>query len=193
MGKQFLCSLDGERILLNEYVFSFAQIQTLLQQLNSCVTPENRTALNLEPSKVHYVISKSLIFCGAYALGLFISIIFDLMQSIPITPLNRVGEYFGYFLLGEVVTELLFSFFNIEKYAVLLSNGIITGPSEKDASQRISFAANRLDQIATGDHSFFQKIEGKRILYSLEGEKIVLNEAVFPPAQVQIFLQRLNI
>lgn len=192
-GQRVLCSLDGERILLNEIVFSPAQIRALLQQLNSSAASEHQTVLNLEPSQLYYVGSKCLLLGGGYALGLFASIIFDWVRSVPVAPLGRALEHFGYFLVGELIAALLFSFFDIKKYAVLLHNDILTGPSKKDVHQRTSFAIDQLDPTATGERGFFEKIVGERVLRSFGDEKILLNEAVFPPAQVRALLQQLNV
>jgi hypothetical protein len=88
---------------------------------------------------------------------------------------------------------LIFGTMGRERFSVALSNGMIEGPSPRDNDSRVRFPVTHLDLITTGGRSFGNKIIGIRILYSLDGEKIVLNEAVFPPAQVRALLQELNV
>lgn len=98
------------------------------------------------------------------------------------------------FMIAGLIWGLLFGLLgDTKEYTITVSDGIIEGPSKKDANQRISFAIDHLDRIATSNRSFFQKINMERILYSIEGEKIVLNETVFSPTQIRGLLQRLNV
>lgn len=79
------------------------------------------------------------------------------------------------------------------KFSITLSDGVIEGPSQKDNDKRIRFPITHLDLTATGERSFWNKVIGMRILYSMDGEKIVLNEAVFPPTHVRELLQKLKV
>jgi hypothetical protein len=123
---------------------------------------------------------------------MFARMAMDFVNSVPISPFGQTIEQVSSHLAGGLILALLIGLFDVEKYSITLSEGMIEGPSKKDSNQRICFPIARLDRTEMDNRSIFQKIMGQRVLHSVDGEKVLLNEALFSPAQIQVLFQGLN-
>jgi hypothetical protein len=153
---------------------------------------KSQTSLTLKPSRLWYI--RSILW--AEGLMFAVSLLGGILGELSFTSDSSL-----IYVLKQALTHislptfmlLIFGTMGRARFLVTLSEGVIEGPSQKDNDQRIRFPVTRLDLAATGEQSFGNKIIGMRILHSSDGEKIVLNEAVFPPDQVQEFLRQLNV
>jgi hypothetical protein len=153
---------------------------------------ESQTILALKPSRLWYI--RSILwkyFLASIAPFLLATAIQLLTNANPST----INIFLNGFLPTSFIVflYLVFGTMGRARFSITLSDGIIEGPSVKDNDQRIRFPVTHLDLIPTRERSFWNKVIGLRILYSVDGEKILLNKAVFPPAQVRALLQELNV
>jgi hypothetical protein len=149
-------------------------------------------SLILKPSRLWYI--RSILWAEGlmFAVSLLGGILGELMFTSDPSLIYVLKQALMHVSLPAFML-LVFGTIGRARFSVTLSDGMIEGPSQKDNEKRIRFPVTHLDLTATGERSFWNKVIGIRILYSMDGEKIVLNEAVFPPAQVRALLQELNV
>ncbi len=148
--------------------------------------------LTLKPSRLRHICIRWLELTVPYFLGLFTRALVDFANSASTSPFGEMIEQASTHLIVGLVFALLVGLFDVEKYSIVLAEGMIEGPSKKNPSARASFSISQLDRTKMDDRNIFQKVWGERILYSIHGEKILLNETVFSPDQLQILFQSLN-
>jgi hypothetical protein len=153
---------------------------------------ETQMTLTLTPSRLRHVWSRCLELAIASLLGIFTRMALDFVNSVPISPFGQTIEQVTSHLAGALVVALLIGLFDVEKFSITISEGVIEGPSRKDSNKRTSFSIDRLDRAKMEDRNIFQRFFGQRILHSFDGEEVLLNEAVFSPAQIQTLFQKLN-
>jgi hypothetical protein len=148
--------------------------------------------LTLKPSRLRHIWIRWLELTVPYFLGFFTRAIIDFVNSAQTSPFGEMMEQASTHLVVGLIFALLIGLFDVEKYSIMLAEGMIEGPSKKNVNTRISFSISQLDRTRVDDRNIFQKIWGERVLYSIDGEKILLNETVFSPDQRQMLFQRLN-
>jgi hypothetical protein len=148
--------------------------------------------LTLRPSRIRHIWARGLELVIPYFLGVFTKVVIDFVRSAQLPPLEEMLEdAFPHLGIG-LLAILLVSFFDVKKYSIVLTEGMIEGPSKKNPEKRICFPISHLDRTQGEDRNVFQMILGQRILHSVNDERILLNETVFSSDQLQTLFQRLN-
>lgn len=111
-------------------------------------------------------------------------------------PLNYVSQGFiswgwlgsVFFLAAIVVLKAFFQFPNYQ--VVILADGL-SGPSAS-GGDRVSFKFEQIDTSKIGSYTFFERIDGSRSVYAINGKRIVLSSWVYNPSQIQAILNKIR-
>ena len=110
----------------------------------------------------------------------------------------RVGlsgrDWILYFLGYYLTWTVLSAFFHTDQrrtYTIDISDVSVSGPSAS-GRQRITIPFNRIDIARTTRQGVFHKLLGLRSIWSVGGERILVNLAFFPKATGQDLLQRIG-